>query len=58
MLGEPARLAARGEVVVSIARTCPPERVPEAFRELERRHIHGKIVLGPRSCPAGHASVS
>ncbi|MFD8222533.1 zinc-binding dehydrogenase [Streptomyces sp. NPDC059697] len=58
MLGEPARLVPRGEVEVPIARTCPLERVRDAFREPARRHTHGKIVLGPRSCPTGHASVS
>jgi NADPH:quinone reductase-like Zn-dependent oxidoreductase len=47
VLGELARLAARGELEVPIARTYPLERVRDAFRELERRHTHGKIVLRP-----------
>jgi NADPH:quinone reductase-like Zn-dependent oxidoreductase len=45
--GELARLAARGELEVPIARTYPLERVRDAFRELERGHTHGKIVLRP-----------
>ncbi|WP_245627486.1 NADP-dependent oxidoreductase [Actinomadura oligospora] len=47
VVGELARLAARGEVEVPIARAYPLEQVREAFRELERRHTHGKIVLHP-----------
>jgi NADPH:quinone reductase-like Zn-dependent oxidoreductase len=47
VLGELARLAARGELEVPIARTYPLERVRDAFRELEGRHPHGKIVLRP-----------
>ncbi|MFI6928484.1 NADP-dependent oxidoreductase [Nonomuraea spiralis] len=47
VLGELARLAARGELEVPIAGTYPLERVREAYRELERRHTHGKIVLRP-----------
>jgi NADPH:quinone reductase-like Zn-dependent oxidoreductase len=47
VLGELARLAARGELEVPVARTYPLERVRDAFRELEQRHTHGKIVLRP-----------
>jgi NADPH:quinone reductase-like Zn-dependent oxidoreductase len=47
VVGELARLAARGELEVQIARTYPLEQVQDAFRELERRHTHGKIVLRP-----------
>ncbi|TDD73877.1 NADP-dependent oxidoreductase [Actinomadura darangshiensis] len=47
VVGELARLAARGELEVPIARAYPLERVRDAFRELERRHTHGKIVLRP-----------
>jgi NADPH:quinone reductase-like Zn-dependent oxidoreductase len=47
VLGELARLAARGESESPIARTYPLEQVREAFRELERGHTHGKIVLRP-----------
>ncbi|MFC9635537.1 zinc-binding dehydrogenase [Streptomyces mirabilis] len=31
-----------------IARTYPLQRGRDAFRELERRHTHGKIVLRPQ----------
>ncbi|MGW2160955.1 NADP-dependent oxidoreductase [Nonomuraea sp. NPDC001699] len=47
VVGELARLAARGELEVPIARVYPLERVRDAFGELERRHAHGKIVLRP-----------
>ncbi|BBA98607.1 putative alcohol dehydrogenase [Actinacidiphila reveromycinica] len=47
VLGELARLAARGEMEVPIARTYPLARVQDAFRELEEGHTHGKIVLLP-----------
>ncbi|MEV4256558.1 NADP-dependent oxidoreductase [Spirillospora sp. NPDC049652] len=48
VIGELARLAARGELDVPIARTYPLDRVRDAFRELEQRHTHGKIVLRPQ----------
>lgn len=47
VVGELARLAARGELEVPIARTYPLAQVQDAFRELERGHTHGKIVLRP-----------
>lgn len=47
VLGELARLAARGELDVPIAATYPLAQVREAFRDLEGRHAHGKIVLHP-----------
>ncbi|MEU9150485.1 NADP-dependent oxidoreductase [Streptomyces sp. NPDC048417] len=47
VVGELARLAARGELEVPIARVYPLEQVRDAFRDLERRHTHGKIVLRP-----------
>ncbi|MEV7978767.1 NADP-dependent oxidoreductase [Streptomyces sp. NPDC086519] len=47
VLGELARLAARGELDVPIAGTYPLERVQDAFRDLEGRHVQGKIVLRP-----------
>ncbi|MQY07665.1 NADP-dependent oxidoreductase [Actinomadura macrotermitis] len=47
VLGELARLAARGDLEVPIARTYPLAQVQDAFRELERHHTHGKIVLHP-----------
>lgn len=47
VVGRLARLAARGELDVPIARTYPLEQVRDAYRELERQHTHGKIVLRP-----------
>lgn len=47
VVGELARLAARGELEVPIARTYPLEQVQDAYRELEQGHTHGKIVLRP-----------
>jgi NADPH:quinone reductase-like Zn-dependent oxidoreductase len=47
VVGELARLAARGELEVPIAAVYPLEQVQDAFRELERRQTHGKIVLRP-----------
>ncbi|WP_328458967.1 MULTISPECIES: NADP-dependent oxidoreductase [unclassified Amycolatopsis] len=47
VLGELARLAARGQLEVPIARTYPLARVRDAFRDLDRGHTHGKIVLRP-----------
>ncbi len=46
-LAELARLAAAGELEVTVARTFPLEQVREAYRELEQRHTRGKIVLIP-----------
>ncbi|KAK1184304.1 zinc-binding dehydrogenase [Streptomyces sp. NBS 14/10] len=45
--GALARLAARGELEVPIARTYPLDQVRDTFRELEQGHTHGKIVLRP-----------
>ncbi|MER5600817.1 NADP-dependent oxidoreductase [Streptomyces sp. NPDC002265] len=47
VIGELARLAARGELEVPIARGYPLTQVRDAFRELEQGHTHGKIVLRP-----------
>lgn len=47
VVGELARLAARGQLEVPIARTYPLEQVRDAFRDLEQGHTHGKIVLRP-----------
>ncbi|MFB7629854.1 NADP-dependent oxidoreductase [Streptomyces sp. NPDC056149] len=52
VLGELARLAACGQLEVPIARTYPLEQVRDAFRELEQRHTHGKIVLRPQGVSA------
>lgn len=47
VLTEVADLVERGELEIPIARTYPLEQVRDAFRELERGHTHGKIVLIP-----------
>jgi NADPH:quinone reductase-like Zn-dependent oxidoreductase len=49
VIGELARLAARGDLEVPIARTYPLEQVRDAFRELEQGHTNGKIVLRPHA---------
>jgi NADPH:quinone reductase-like Zn-dependent oxidoreductase len=46
-LGILATLIAKGELEVPIAAVYPLERVRDAYRELERGHVHGKIVLVP-----------
>jgi NADPH:quinone reductase-like Zn-dependent oxidoreductase len=47
VLAELARLIDAGELELPIARVYPLEQVQDAFRELERRHTRGKIVLRP-----------
>jgi NADPH:quinone reductase-like Zn-dependent oxidoreductase len=47
VLGELARLIDEGELEVPIANVYPLEQVRDAYRELERRHTRGKIVLEP-----------
>jgi NADPH:quinone reductase-like Zn-dependent oxidoreductase len=47
VLAELAQLVADGLLEVPIADVYPLERVQDAFRELERRHTLGKIVLMP-----------
>jgi NADPH:quinone reductase-like Zn-dependent oxidoreductase len=47
VLAELARLVAEGRLEVPIARGYALEEVQEAFRELERNHTRGKIVLRP-----------
>ena len=47
VVGELARLAARGELTVPVARVHPLAEVQDAYRDLERGHTHGKIVLRP-----------
>jgi NADPH:quinone reductase-like Zn-dependent oxidoreductase len=44
-LGKLAALVAEGKVEVPIAARYPLEQVRDAFKELERRHTRGKIVL-------------
>jgi NADPH:quinone reductase-like Zn-dependent oxidoreductase len=46
-LAELARLIAAGRLEIPIARVYPLAEVRDAFRELERRHTLGKIVLRP-----------
>jgi NADPH:quinone reductase-like Zn-dependent oxidoreductase len=40
-------MIAEGTLEVPIARVYSLEEVREAYRELERRHTRGKIVLEP-----------
>ena len=47
LLGELAGLAGAGTLEIPIADTFALEDVRDAFRELEARHSHGKIVLLP-----------
>jgi NADPH:quinone reductase-like Zn-dependent oxidoreductase len=47
VLAELAAAIADGRLEVPIAKTYPLDEVQDAFRELERRHTGGKIVLVP-----------
>ncbi len=47
VLAELAALIDAGELEVPIAHVYPLDQVREAYRELERRHTRGKIVLVP-----------
>ncbi|WP_020140344.1 NADP-dependent oxidoreductase [Streptomyces sp. 351MFTsu5.1] len=47
VVGELARLVARGELTVPVARVYPLAEVQDAYRDLEQGHTHGKIVLRP-----------
>jgi NADPH:quinone reductase-like Zn-dependent oxidoreductase len=47
VLTELAGLIADGRLEVPVARVYPLAEVREAYRELERRHTRGKIVLKP-----------
>ena len=47
VLAELATLIDRGQLEIPIAQVFPLERVRDAYRELERGHTHGKIVLKP-----------
>jgi len=47
LLAELAGLVADGSLEIPIARTYPLDQVQDAFRELEQRRTHGKIVLLP-----------
>ncbi len=45
VLAELARLVERGALEIPIAKVFPLDEVREAYRDLERHHTHGKIVL-------------
>jgi NADPH:quinone reductase-like Zn-dependent oxidoreductase len=47
VLAELAQLIDDGELEVPIAHVYPLEQVQDAYRQLERRHTRGKIVLEP-----------
>ncbi len=47
VLAELAAMIAAGDLEVPIARVYPLDEVRDAYRELERRHTLGKIVLRP-----------
>jgi NADPH:quinone reductase-like Zn-dependent oxidoreductase len=47
VLAELAAEIAAGRLEIAIAKVYPLDEVREAFRELERRHTRGKIVLVP-----------
>jgi NADPH:quinone reductase-like Zn-dependent oxidoreductase len=47
VLSELIELIDRGQLEVPIARAYPLDQVRDAYRELERRHTRGKIVLVP-----------
>lgn len=48
VLAELAAKIASGEIVFPIAQTYPLAEVHEAFRQLETRHVSGKIVVLPQ----------
>jgi NADPH:quinone reductase-like Zn-dependent oxidoreductase len=47
VVAELANLIAQGELEIPIAGVFPLEKVQDAFKELEERHTHGKLVLQP-----------
>lgn len=47
VLTELAALIEKGYLEIPIERVFPLSRVQDAYRQLERRHTHGKIVLVP-----------
>jgi NADPH:quinone reductase-like Zn-dependent oxidoreductase len=47
VVAELADLIVGGELEVPIAGAFPLDRVQDAYRELEQRHTHGKLVLRP-----------
>jgi NADPH:quinone reductase len=48
VLQEIADLIVSGALDFDVAKTYPLDRVVDAFKELEQRHTHGKIVLLPQ----------
>src|SRR5882762_9730519 len=52
VVAELADLVARGELEVPIAGVFALDDVRDAYRELELRHTHGKLVLRPRTTEA------
>jgi NADPH:quinone reductase-like Zn-dependent oxidoreductase len=52
VLAELAGLIDKGVLEIPIAAVYPLSEVREAYRELERRHTRGKIVLRPTRIPA------
>jgi len=47
VLEELAELMEKGTLKIPIAKTYPLSKVREAYKEIEQRHTHGKIVLIP-----------
>jgi NADPH:quinone reductase-like Zn-dependent oxidoreductase len=47
VLADLADMIAKGLLEIPIARVYPLDEVRDAYRELERRHTRGKIVLRP-----------
>jgi len=47
VVAELADLIAKGELEVPIAGVFPLQNVQDAYRQLEQRHTHGKLVLRP-----------
>ena len=47
VLAEPVSMISEGTRELPIGRVYPLEQLKEAYRELEQRHTHSKIVLEP-----------
>jgi NADPH:quinone reductase-like Zn-dependent oxidoreductase len=45
VLGKVADMVDKGDIEIPIAKTYPMNRVKEAYKQLEKHHTHGKIVL-------------
>jgi len=46
-MAELAKLVAERKLEIPIAKVYPMAQVRDAYRELEKRHTRGKIVLRP-----------